>query len=346
MDPITIASIVGAGLAGGIGGFLAGSQRSEEEPVEKSTSPPQADPRLDELDRENRALRRLTGLQAPKMIGDNEPFGPYQEFLETRLADLIASNSVRAAAFLDSDGLVLAGSDRTPGVEGLAAVFSTLVSIDVCDEPTARIVWTDHAGNRFEFHRVSQVGRKPLYLGVWTLSVQPSPAAISRIKYACSGLSAIEPTPNDHGRTVTATSEAERALFESITTELDVYNIGIIGTQGTVAKLEAPTATRVEDNLTSALRVITRLGLWVDELGTDTQQLRYETMGGRVLGFHPFDSADGSIALLYLEVGADVTYPEDHMERWIGQIAWRLPKVEPDSDSDAEQPKTAAGGRA
>jgi hypothetical protein len=347
MEPITIASLIGLGLAGGVGGFVAGRRASGQKPTPERPQESPPDPRVEQLDRENRMLRRLTGLEAPRMIGEGGLLGEHKQYFEDQLAELIASNSVKSAAFFGPDGLVIAGNDRRSEVQALAAVFSTVRTVKLEEGEAPRVVWSDQTGNRFEFHRVVPSSSRPIYLGVWTLSVKPPMSVLARIKYGCSGLQTVNEEPSKAGRPLRASGAPRSKLFESILQSVDVYTIGVIGLEGTVAHVESDTSSDVRSSLTHVLQSISRLGSYIDGVGDDTDRLLVELESGRVVGFHPLSTSDGRIALLYMELSAADEYPEDRMEKWVGQLAWRLPSMGVESDDEVETTaNTAAGGAA
>lgn len=348
MEPITIASLIGLGLAGGVGGFVAGRRTAPEPDEPAHPTEPTSDPRVEELDRENRMLRRLTGLESPRMIGSGGLLGEHKGYFESQLAELVSSNTVKAAAFFGPDGLVVAGDDRRQEVQTLAAVFSGVDKLEFAGANASRTVWSDDRGNRFEFHRVVKSGERPIYLGVWTLSVQPPRSVIARIKYSCSGLKTVGDELAQRPAGLRLTEPAERELFEPIVSTVDVFTIGVLGLEGTVAHAEAANATGIRGGLRDVLRRIARLGTFVDTIGDETTQLLVELESGRTLGFHPLETSDGHIALLYMEIGAGKEYPEDRMDKWSGQLAWRLPGIDigGSETTNDDAPVQSAGGAA
>ncbi|QDG53936.1 hypothetical protein FIV42_25285 [Persicimonas caeni] len=347
MDPITIASLVGTGLVCGLGGFVVGTRRdgSSEQTPAAPTRPPK-DPRVDELTHENNMLRKLTGLGTPRRMLSAEVLGEHHDFLERQLAELVSCNHVRAAAFFDADGLVVAGQDRTPDVRMLASVFATALSLRVRNESFRRIDWVDSGGHRFEFHALGDNGR--LFLGVWAVSAEVPRSAVARIRYACAGLTGEGTSSAKVSQTVRADGTRWEELFEPFTSAMDVIQIGVVTPDGKTASLAASGSTPLTDDLRSVASRLDRLGHRSEAFDVgDTEYLVFTSPGGRRFGFHPLETSDGRVAFLYLETPADQDYPEQRMRKWLGQLAWRLPRVEFESgepDTPDRQPAQQSSG--
>jgi hypothetical protein len=289
-------------------------------------------------------LRRLTGLGTSRRIDDGGLLGEHKSFLDDQLAELSTLNSVRAAAFLGQNALVVAGADRSDEVSTLASVFSVISSLKIGGRHARRVVWSDTRGSRFEFHRVVPSDSRPLYLGIWSQSVRPPESTVARIRYACSGLRSVK-EDDERVEPVALSSGIERELFSPMTDVSGVASIGLLSGQGTVAHVESDDATSYRDDVAVVLRQISRLGAHLPDVSEDTEQLLVETRGGRVVGFHPLETSDGRVALLYMEVGGDQPYPEDRMSKWKGHLAWRLPKIEDARiSSEGNDDARAAGG--
>lgn len=341
MDPITIASLVGTGLASGAVGLWAGRRSGDHEADDEPSIPMVPRSKFEQVERENEVLQKLAYLKDVEQFQKTELIGERNEFLKEQLAVVQAHNQVEAAAFLREDGVCVVGDDRSSEVGLLGAALGATSELTLGGRPPRSIEWRDARGNRLHLFEVELAG-KNFYLAVWTLGVAVPDQIVGRLRYRCGGLDALDPAGGASSETtlgsVTADGEVGEAL-QPLFDGVEARGIGLYsGTSGELFARHVDAALNVVpliSEVSQAIGVVTRQE---GKVGLDEESVvRLRAADGRQVGFHPFRVTGGGWHLLTLEVPANKTYPFDRMEKWIGRLGWRLPSVEETESHDGRQ---------
>lgn len=333
MEPTTFALIAGCTLASGATGWLVGRGR---QPVveEDDPAPPRPDPRVAELDRENRMLRTLAGVsgteRAPSM---GALYGGFAESLATCLADVASGSNVDGAVFVDSSGLVIAPGDASGLERGAASLLSRVWA----HSSARRVALHDDRGTILEAHAFES-GVLSFWLVTVSKSRRVAPAVVGRCRYRFEGLGKdAEGTQMASRLRLAATDTPVADVLARMTEAMAVTGVGLFDVDG-----EASLITRGLDpydriGADAVRRVIVYCQSRPDFGHPDSLVLENDSES---VGFHPFECAKGRRRTLALVMPKQQEYPIDRIGQWTGQIAWQLPRLEASGASNDR----AAGG--
>lgn len=340
MDPITIASLIGTGLASGAVGVWAGRRSGDQEDDEPSI-PMVPRSKFEQMERENEVLQKLAYLKDVERFQKTELIGERNEFLKEQLAVVQAHNQVEAAAFLREDGVCMVGDDGSSEVGLLGAALGATSGLMLGGRGPRSIEWRDARGNRLHLFEV-ELADKRFYLAVWTLGVAVPDQIVGRLRYRCGGLEALGASGEAASETtlgsVTADGEVGEAL-QPLFDGVDARGVGLYsGASGKLFSRHVDGALNVVPLISEVSQAIGVVTQQEGKVGLDEESVvRLRAADGRQVGFHPFRVTGGGWHLLTLEVPASKTYPFDRMEKWIGRLAWRLPSVEEAESSQGRE---------
>lgn len=342
MDPITIASLIGTGLASGAAGLWAGRRSGEDDGEDEPSMPMVPRSKFEQLERENEVLHKLAYLEDVEWFQETELIGERTDFLKEQLAVVRAHSQVEAASFLREDGVCVVGDEMADNVRLLGAALASTAGLTLEGSAPRSIEWRDGRGNRLHLFQVEVAGQN-FYLAVWTLGVAVPDQLVGRLRYRCGGLDAVGRTGDASTETTLGSVTAEGEVGEALQPVLDGVDARGIGLySGTSGELFSRRVDGALDVVPHVAEVSQAIGVVTEQdhkTGLDEEcVLLLRTPDGRQVGFHPFRVTGGGWHLLTLEIPSGKTYPFERMEKWIGRLAWRLPGGEDSQTNERQEP--------
>lgn len=333
MEPTTLALIAGCTLASGATGWLVGRGR---QPVveEADPAPPRPDPRVAELDRENRMLRSLAGVSGVERAPSTGAlYGGFSESLATCLADVASGSNVDGAVFVDSAGLVIAPGDASGLERGAASLLSRVWA----HSSARRIALHDDRGTILEAHAFES-GSLSFWLVTVSKSRRIAPAIVGRCRYRFEGLGKDAQTQVASRLRLAPTETPVADVLARMTEAMAITGVGLLDVEG-----EGSLVTRGVDPYDRiGAEVVRRVVAYCQarpEFGHPDSLVLEEV--SESVGFHPFECAKGRRWMLALAMPKHQEYPIERIGQWTGQLAWQLPRLDAPADPSKDR---AAGG--